>query len=257
MELRKTTLIALGFGLGMSLDASAIIMRHDVDESEYLAEDADHPALIDLFGPGDCIGTLIDPSHLLTVAHCAEDLNSNQSLSVNGEAKAIGDIILHPEWGGWLHDIALVRFEDPVEGIDPLAIYRDTDELDQTLILYGRGMHGTGVEGKPGGSDDGQLRRATNVVSSVTAAWIEVTFEAPGEDGITDVEGVGAAGDSGGPAFIETSDGLFIAGLNSWGDADQGVEVGQYGAYDYSTRVSQYAEWIDDELGVTGGGDTD
>ena len=56
---------------------------------------------------------------------------------------------------------------------------------------------------------------------------------------------MGAAGDSGCPAFIEIDGVSYIAGLNSWGDGPRGVRVGQYGAFDYQTRVSQYLEWLD------------
>jgi len=82
-------------------------------------------------------------------------------------------------------------------------------------------------------------------VSQVNDHFIEIFFERPGEKGVTALEGVGAAGDSGGPAFIEVDGVSYIAGLNSWGDGPRGVRVGQYGAYDYQTRVTQYLEWLD------------
>ena len=42
--------------------AFAIIIRHDVDDSEYVVADTDYPELFDLYGVGDCIGTLITSS---------------------------------------------------------------------------------------------------------------------------------------------------------------------------------------------------
>jgi len=39
-----------------------------------------------------------------------------------------------------------------------------------------------------------------------------------------------------------------VAGLNSWGDADRGIGIGQYGALDYQTRVSRFARWVDDVI---------
>ena len=41
----------------------------------------------------------------------------------------------------------------------------------------------------------------------------------------------------------------YVAGLNSWGDADRGIGVGQYGARDYQTRVSRFAGWLDEVIG--------
>ena len=260
--MRRNKLLALTvfatFGFNTISDASAIITRHDVSDEEYVVDDADYPELIDLFYPGDCIGTFITDTTLLTVAHCAEDLRESDSLIVNGEPLGIDTIMLHPDYNGWNNDVALIRMESATEGITPYAIYKGTDELGQTLTLVGRGVHATGQEGEPGGSTDGLLRRATNVVSFTSNQWLEVYFEDPdGTDELTDLEGVGAAGDSGSPAFIETDEGLVIAGLNSWGDAPRGIQIGQYGASDYSSRVSQFTDWIEKHSGGTAGDSPD
>jgi len=237
-------------GLTTSLQAAAIITRHDVPDSDYVVPDSDYPQVVDLFQPGDCQGTLIAPTFLLTAAHCAEDINIPRPLRVDGVDYFIADVILHPQWGGGNYDIALIRFQDPVQGVTPFPLYRNTDEEGQMMTLVGRGLHATGLEGERGGSMDQQLRRATNVVSGVNEHWLEVFFESPNDAGITALEGVGAAGDSGGPAFIENKDGIFLAGLNSWGDAFPYSDIGKYGAWDYSTRVSSYLQWIDSEAGT-------
>ena len=242
-------------------EASGIITRHDVSDEAYLVDDAQYPGLVDLLGPGDCIGTLITEDVLLTVAHCAEEMQAGQTLTIAGDSHDVREIILHPEWKSWNYDIALIRLNTAVTSADPYPLYRAEDEVGMTLTLVGRGLHATGLEGEAGATDDQQLRRATNTVTQANKQWLEVHFEAPGEAGITDLEGVGAGGDSGGPAFVETADGLFIAGLNSWGDGSGSIKVGQYGAQDYSTRISQFTDWIDAEAGIdsgeTGSADTD
>jgi hypothetical protein len=230
-------------------EAQAIIIRDDVPDSEYVVADADYPAVVTLFPPDDCAGTLIHASYLLTVAHCAVDLSNGDTLDVNAVSHAIADITLHPMWqDGDNDDIAVVRFEDPVVGVDPVPIYRGSDELGAEVMLLGRGTTATGLEGEPGGSSDGQLRRATNVVSSVDEHLLEVVFERPGEAGVTDLEGVGASGDSGGPVLLEVDGTLYLAGLNAFGDAPDGTAIGQYGSWDYQTRVSRHADWIDGVL---------
>ena len=241
-------------GLAVPTTAHAIITRDDVPDSEYLVPDADEPALVDLFGPGDCIGTLIAPSFVLTVAHCAEDMHAGATLVVSGVEHDVAEVILHPKWKHFTYDVALIRFEVPVTGVDPIPFYRDRDEEGRTITLFGRGVHGTGLVGEHGGTDDGKLRHATNVVTNANDQWIEVFFEHPDDPGVTPLEGVGAAGDSGAPAFIETADGRFIAGLNSWGDAHPYSDIGKYGAWDDSTRVSSFAGWIDSEVGTAPAG---
>ncbi len=176
-----------GFGLLAVPDSSAIIVRHDVADAEYVVADADYPALTDLISRGDCIGTLIHESFVLSVAHCAVDLSPGDSLEIGGAAHVVADVYLHPQWENRdKYDIALVRLEEPVTGVDPIPIYRGSDELGAVVTLVGRGVTATGVDGEAGGHTDGKLRRATNVVSAVNDQFLEVVFERPGEDGITD-----------------------------------------------------------------------
>jgi len=248
---RNCIVVTLLVGGGAtSLEAEAIITRHDVPDSDYVVPDSDYPQVVDLFQPGDCQGTLIAPTFLLTAAHCAEDMGNPRPLVVDGVDYDVAEVILHPQWGGGNYDLALIRFEEAVTGVTPFPLYRQTDEEGQMMTLVGRGLHATGLEGERGGSMDQQLRRATNVVSGSNEHWLEVYFESPEDAGVTALEGVGAAGDSGGPAFIENADGIFLAGLNSWGDAFPYSDIGKYGAWDYSTRVSSYVQWIDGEAGT-------
>ena len=234
----------LGLQLVVAADAHAIIVRHDVEDARYLVDATDYPALVDLFEPGDCIGTLIHESYLLTVAHCATDLYAGGFLAVGGTPYEIAEVVLHPEWtDAEGFDIGLVRLASPVRGVAPIALYRGHDEVDRTLTLLGRGVTATGKEGEPGGVADGKLRAATNVVDAADEHFLRIVLDRPGH-GATELEGVGASGDSGGPGFLEVDGVRYLAGLNSWGD-DCDVEVGQYGAADYQTRVSGFTAWID------------
>ena len=228
--------------------ADAIIMRHDVPEADYLVDASEYPALVDLFEPGDCLGTLIRDDAVLTVAHCAVDLRRTDMLTFGGVEHRIDRIRIHPDYRGFRDDIAMVFLEEPVEGVEPVEVYRGGDEKGAVLTIVGRGIHGTGQSGERGGSDDGRLRRAMNVVTKADKQWLEVVFEAPGDAGVLELEGVGAGGDSGGPAFIDTLTGPQLAGLNSWGEGGRGVRLGEYSARDYSTRVSRQLDWLDGEL---------
>ncbi len=246
----KTSLICLlaaCLGLVAATMAWAIVTRHDLDDSDYIVPDADYPAIVTLFEPDDCSGTLVHESYLLTVAHCADDLDPGDSLLVNGRAYQVAEVIKHPSWNRRRdeYDIALVRFTRPVRGVEPLPIYRGSDELGSVITLLGRGVHATGLQGERRAESDGNLRQATNVVTAVNNHFIEIIFERPGENGITELEGVGVSGDSGGPAFIDVDGVPHIAGLNSYGEGGNGSRVGQYGSRDYQSRVSRYLGWLD------------
>ncbi len=247
MKKRGIHLLVATFGLLAVSAAYAIVIRDDLPDSDYIVAGSDYPALVTLFEPDDCTGTLVHESYLLTVAHCAADLEEGDSLLVNGVSHAVAEVIRHPRWRSNRDnlDIALVRFQRPVRGVTPLPIYRGTGELGSVITLLGRGVNANGLQGERRATSDGNLRRATNVVTAVNNHFIEILFERPGQDGITDLEGVGVSGDSGGPAFIDVDGVPHIAGLNSWGEGGNGVRVGQYGSRDYQTRVSQYLEWLD------------
>jgi hypothetical protein len=245
--MRRLCATAAALLLAMEPTADALIVRHDVSADDYLVADADYPALVDLFGPGDCIGTLIHPSFLLTVAHCASDLQVGSTLQINGVANTIAEIIVHPQWNDDLdqRDIGLVRLLQPVTGVTPLPIYRGSGELGSIITLVGRGITGTGLKGEAGGTHDGKLRRVTNVVSAADEQTLQIVFERSDQAGVTDLEGVGAEGDSGCPGFIEVDGVSHVAGLNSYSDAENDDEVAIYGSRDYQTRVSRYVGWLE------------
>jgi len=239
--------IVLILALKITQEAEAIIIRDDRNDADYVVDDADYPALVDLIEKGDCIGTLVHESFLLTVAHCAADMNEGDPLIINKTPNSVSEIIPHPKWKKRRdeYDIALLRLKKPVKNVIPFPIYRGSDEKGTPITLVGRGVTATGLRGERGAKNDGKLRKCTNIVTKVDDHFIEILFERPEEKGITKLEGVGAAGDSGCPAFMHIHGVRYIAGLNSWGDGPKGIKVGQYGAYDYQTRVSRYLEWLD------------
>ncbi len=66
-------------------------------------------------------------------------------------------------------------------------------------------------------------------------------FDAPGDENVTPLEGISGPGDSGGPAFLETADGLRLAGLSV---ASSGRPKGRYGVWEFYTRVSPQVQWV-------------
>jgi hypothetical protein len=227
--------------------AHAIYTRHDREQSDYVVSNSKYPALVDLLGKGDCIGSFVHASYVLTVAHCAQELKAGMSLTINGNSHTIKTPIFHPKWNpdNDEYDIALVPLDKPVKNLPPLPIYRKKEELNAVITIVGRGDHATGLRGEIIAKIDGKLRRATNKISAVNEHFLEITFERAGEKNVTPLEGVGGDGDSGAPGFIDINGIPHIAGLNAWAKGHKGIKIGQYGTKDYQTRVSSYLKFLD------------
>ena len=231
--------------------ARAIVMRHDRDERLFLELATKFPATVTVRradgrgGLGDQ-GTLIAPHWVLTAAHVAAELGANDIAEVGGKTYRIERAIRHPEWrsnADIKNDIAVLKLSEDVAGITPAALYTATDELGMVLTFVGRGGNGTGLTGPV--AEDRRLRAATNRVDSVEESLLRFRFEAPGEPGITELEGVSGPGDSGGPAFLERDGHLYIVGVSSAQDSrPANRQQGRYKVLEYYPRVSHFAPWI-------------
>ena len=103
--------LSIGFALLTIQESAALSTRHDVAASEYVVKSADYPAVIDLFEPGDCLGTLVDDRHLLTVAHCAKDTKNKDVLKIGGARHGVDAVFMHPDvlpaCGNWSRSLSL------------------------------------------------------------------------------------------------------------------------------------------------------
>lgn len=164
------------------------------------------------------------------------------------------------------NDVALIRINGAVpSGIQGYDIYRLHDEIGQDFTMVGYGQTGDGATGEIDGSS-GTKRFGTNTFEATDnltegpayfrnlaydfddGTSAENTFandySIPSTLGVfsgaTLVETAVGAGDSGGPAFINTSSGLTIAGIVSGSTDDS--KFGSIGSY---ARVSAFARAID------------
>ena len=241
-----TTFLVVCF-FGQS-SASAIVRRHDVPDDQYVVPATDFPAVVDLYinSPGDCLATLIAPRWLITAAHCVEELQMSADIQVGSNVYQIAQIITHSGWNDDTDDITLIELNQAVNDVAPIPWYTANDEVGKMVWFVGRGDTSTGDTG--GGQPDGNTRAATNTVVGADAYWLRFVFNAPGDPEVTALEGISGDGDSGGPALIETPEGLKIAGLSSF--QEEGSQaLGTYGVEEFYTRLSQYADWIEDRVG--------
>ena len=245
---------------------SALVVRHDRDAALFVKLARDFPSTVMLrHGDGtDGLGgegTLIDRSWVLTAAHVATDLGPGDPVTILGKVYKIGRIIIYPDWhkdADMPVDLALIRLSTPTTKVSPAQIYTGSDELGMIATLVGRGQQGTGLTGPT--PVEGTLMAVTNRVDSTidvfpgTAArgqypaegfQLRFTFDAPGDPNVTDLEGICGGGDSGGPAYIKKNGALYVIGVSSGQDArPANRQVGHYGVFEYYTRVSHFAKWI-------------
>ena len=229
----------------------AIIIRHDVDDVEYLQDDDAYPAVFDVFDQRGGVATLIAPQWALTVAHVGQDIPKGHQVTIAGQTYDVEQVILHPDWNVRRLEMALLELGSPVQAVDPIPLYEQGDEQGQVVTFVGRGDSGTGLTGPV--SQDHKLRAATNRVERVEGKMLVFRFDGPEDENVTPLEGISGPGDSGGPALIETADGLRIAGLSV---ASSGRPKGRYGVWEFYTRVSPEVTWIRGVIRPAGGVET-
>jgi len=220
----------------------SIVMRHDVDPAEYLLDIQDYQSTIVI--PG-CTATLIAPRWIMTAAHCvypsnAEGSKAGDKITLLDQDITIQAVYSHPDHtqeGTLKHDIALIELIEPSLSILPTAIYEKEDELGQQMKLAGYGVVADGVQGIYDRCFPCDLRGADNIVEEVNDYQLRFRFDAPDEGNSLPLEGVGAGGDSGGPVFIETDNGRYVAGVSSFGSR-------KYNEFDNYTRVSKELNWL-------------
>ncbi len=244
-------LLAVLIGSLFLLPSKDIVMRHDVDEAEYLALAEKHAGTVIRLNAG--CGTFIRPNWIVTAAHVAVIPQIGNDVTVDGVKYTIKQKVIHPEFRegeSIMHDVALLELEKNVPHVELAKLYTKDDEIGKEIIFAGTGWAGTGDKGMADGAinKDRKMRAAQNKIDGFrpSGGFIRFTFDAPDSKDALPLEGISGPGDSGGPALWFEGEQAYILGVSSHQDGrGRGKPEGRYGVYEYYTRVSDYAEWIE------------
>jgi hypothetical protein len=230
------------------IPAQAIIVRHDVDDADFLQPEDAYSAVFDVFEKRGGVATLIAPNWAITTGHVGQDIKPGHETMIAGQSYSVQQVVLHPKWATENREMALIQLDRPVQYVEPIPLYDTSDEQGKIVTLVGRGDSGTGLTGPI--TADHRLRAATNRVERVEGDMLVFRFDAPDDENTTPLEGVSGPGDSGGPALIESSGVSKLTGLSV---ASSGRPPGTYGNLEFYSRVSLDIDWIQETILTAGG----
>jgi len=243
-----------------ALRSYGIIIRHDVAPGGYALRASDFSQVFYLELQGQrkvCGATLISNRWALTAAHCVSETSLGSVIERGDEfqveianvPRSIDRVMLHPEFTSLKTpevDLALLRFVQEVNYPKPIPVNTEVDELGEIVTLVGWGYFGLGTTGRQ--YDDGTKRQAKNRITQVDQRMFSF-FDDPRQlnNAALPLEGTLSLGDSGGPAFLKTSEGLILAGVSVGqieGPDFSEETQGQYGSVAVYERVSLHIDWI-------------
>lgn len=230
---------------------AAIMIRHDRDDARYRALGGRYPMVGRVSDSVE--STLIAPNWVITAAHAVERSGSpfEKPLRVtfDGRDYAVDRVVIHPKRAyratDAAGDMALLRLDEPVVGIEPAELHQAFDEAGKEIVVVGRGATGNGLSG-PDEALGEALRGATNRVDKADGDILAWSFDAP--PGGTDLEGISGPGDSGGPAFLAGVGRVVLLGVSSTNSGDSESTFCRYGSVESYARVSTSRTWILDAM---------
>lgn len=250
------------FALLLPIFSFAVVIRDDVPDAKYqefAQNETFSPVGLVKAGNKNGTGFLIAPDIVMTAGHNVYQSETAQfSLDTSiGRAHYSGKVLLHP---GFIFetneekkptrmkdDIALILLDKPVPHIQPVTFYKGNSLIGKMMVSSGFGKTSTGLGGPL--LRDQQKRAFTNEIDGQKRYMGEDLyyvsyFEKPQQkDIITELEGLGAKGDSGAPVFVEKEGKQEVMGILSLVSNES-----KYHDFNAILPISPYLPWIENHL---------
>ena len=198
----------------------------------------------------ECSGVLISPTVVLTAGHCADPSLDHILVGSNdlghpelGETIVVQTQVQYPN-SQQSFDVTLLKLATP-STIPPRAIATGWARLD---IVNGAqiALVGFGAIDKNANDYIDQMQQGFTTITDATCANENVGCNTPARPaGELGAGGMGidtCPGDSGGPLFLQTSYGDFLAGITSRGYSTDQFECSEGGIYE---RPDAIMDWIE------------
>lgn len=229
-------------------------------------------------------GTPIGRNYILTAAHVVDLNNDGKSNSNDGITGIVvnfnyggvytsqissASVVTHPDFTGFNRpslndDLAIIRLSSAVPNDVPIYQLYNGSLSGKTITMVGYGRSGNGTDGFTVGPSFTVKRTGSNVVnafygqddrSRATANEVfRFDFDSPsggnGPLGGTTlgntIEATLGGGDSGGPSFVQSSNGQYVvAGVNTFSQSQLfGPQAPLFGSLAGGINVQPYESWI-------------